>query len=258
MTGKQVAMVGLTCSTTRSDAEPRSTRLGQNATYVQALVRAGAAPVLIPHLPDLGLLRSVYERVDALLLPGGGDIAPEHFGEHAHEKCGPPDPDRDRSELALVRWCVADHKPLLAICRGIQVLNVALGGSLYQDIGAQMQGAGRHDWSPGYPRDFLAHSVSVVPGTRLAAIWELAGDLLQQPVSDRTVHGEVNSFHHQAIKELAPGLQVVARAPDGVVEAVEMEGHPFVLGVQWHPEELAHKDNRAQQLFHALIGAVDL
>ncbi len=258
MTGKPVATVGLTCSTIGSDAESRPPRLGQNATYVQALVRAGAAPLLIPPLLDLDLLRSVYERVDALLLPGGGDIAPEHFGEQAREECGPPDPARDRSELALVRWCVADHKPLLAICRGIQVLNVALGGSLYQDIGAQVQGAGRHDWSPGYPRDFLAHAVSVVPGTRLAAILERDGGSWRKPLSGQAVQLEVNSFHHQAIKELAPGLWVVARAPDGVVEAAEIEDHPFALGVQWHPEELAHQDNRAQQLFFALIGAIDL
>jgi putative glutamine amidotransferase len=258
MASRQAAMVGLTCSTIPPGAEPRPPRLGQNSTYLQALVRAGAAPVLIPHLPDLALLRPVYERVDALLLPGGGDIAPEHFGEQAHEKCGPPDPDRDRTELALARWCLEDHKPLLAICRGIQVLNVVLGGSLYQDIEAQVQGAGRHNWSSGHPRDFLAHAVNIVPGTRLAAILELGGGSLPQPVLDRAFQLEVNSFHHQAIKELAAGLRVVARAPDGIIEAVEMEGHPFALGVQWHPEELAPDDSRAQQLFGALIGAIDL
>lgn len=258
MTGKPVAAVGLTCSTIGSEAEHHPHYLGQNASYVQALVRAGAAPVLIPSLTDLDLLRSVYERIDALLLPGGGDIAPEHFGEKAHEKCGTPDPDRDHSELALIHWCVADHKPLLAICRGIQVLNVALGGSLYQDIGAQVQDAGRHDWSPGYARDFLAHPVGVAPGTRLAAISERGAGSWLQTVSDRAVQLEVNSFHHQAIKDLAPGLRVVARAPDGLVEAVEIEDHPFALGVQWHPEELAHRDNRAQQLFSALIDAIDL
>jgi putative glutamine amidotransferase len=258
MATKRAATVGLACSTIPPGAEPRPPRLGQNLTYMQALVRAGAAPVLIPHLPDLALLRPVYERVDALLLPGGGDIAPEHFGEQAHEKCGPPDPDRDRTELALARWCLEDHKPLLAICRGIQMLNVALGGSLYQDIEAQVQGAGRHNWSPGHPRDFLAHTIDVVPGTRLAAISELGSVSLQQPVSNRALQMEVNSLHHQAIKELAPGLRAVARAPDGIIEAVEMEGHPFVLGVQWHPEELAAKDSRAQQLFDALIGAVNL
>lgn len=255
MDSKQPAMVvGLTCSTIPHGTEPRPPRLGQNATYVRALVRAGAAPILIPNLPDPVLLRSVYERVDALLLPGGGDIAPEHFGEPAHEKCGPPDPDRDRAELALVRWAVADHKPLLAICRGIQVLNVALGGSLYQDIEAQVPDAGRHDWSPGHPRDLLAHTVRIVPGTRLAAALALEGGSRQPPGSDLL---EVNSLHHQAIKDLAPGLRVVARAPDAIIEAVEVEGHPFALGVQWHPEELAPEDGRAQQLFVSLIDALE-
>jgi putative glutamine amidotransferase len=257
MASRQPATVGLTCSTFPPGAEPRPPRQGQNATYLQALIRAGAAPVLIPHLPDLALLRAVYEGVDALLLPGGGDVAPEHFGEGVHEKCGTPDPDRDRTELALVRWAAQDHKPLLAICRGIQVLNVALGGSLYQDIEAQMPGAGRHDWYPRFPRDLLAHAVRVVPGTHLAATLESSSGSLRQPVSGPAIRLEVNSLHHQAIKDVAPGLRVIARATDGVIEAVELEDHPFAVGVQWHPEELAPKDARAQRLFDALIGAID-
>jgi putative glutamine amidotransferase len=256
MASRQAPMVGVTCSTIPPAVESHPPRLGQNSTYLQALIRAGAAPILIPHLPDPSLLRSVYERVDALLLSGGGDIASEHFGEPTHEKCGRPDLDRDRTELALVRWCIEDHKPLLAICRGLQVLNVALGGSLYQDIEAQMPGAGRHNWSPRYPRDYLAHPVSILLNSRLAATLGPSNSSPQQ-AGERAARLEVNSLHHQAIKELAPGLRVVARAPDGVVEAVEVEGHPFALGVQWHPEELAVKDDRAQRLFGALIGAID-
>lgn len=228
----------------------------QSQTYLQALIRAGAAPVLIPHLSDPALLRAVYERLDALLLPGGGDIAPHNYGKLPHPKCGPPDPDRDGTELALVRWCVQDNKPLLAICRGIQVLNVALGGNLYQDIEAQVPGAGRHDWYPDHPRDLLAHPVSVVPGTRLAAILEFERASPPGPVSGGAIELEVNSLHHQAIWELAPGLNVAARAPDGIVEAVEVEGHPFALGVQWHPEELAQEDARAQEMFDALVQAI--
>jgi putative glutamine amidotransferase len=256
MASRQAAAVGITCSTFSPGAELRPPRLGQNSTYLQALIRAGAAPLLIPNLADPVLLRSVYERVDALLLPGGGDIAPERFGEQVHAKCGPPDLDRDQTELALVRWCVADHKPLLAICRGIQVLNVALGGSLYQDIEALVPGAGRHDWFPGYPRDLLAHAVGVLPGTHLAASLELGDGPLSLPVSDGGIRLEVNSLHHQAVKDLAPGLRVAARAPDGIIEAVEVEGHPFALGVQWHPEELAYRDGRAQRLFAALVRAI--
>jgi putative glutamine amidotransferase len=132
--------------------------------------------------------------------------------------------------------------PLLAVCRGIQVLNVALGGTLFQDIGAQIPGADRHDWYPGHPRDRRAHNVSVSPGCRLATI------------VGATSLG-VNSLHHQALKDPARGLRVVAHAPDGVIEAAEVEGHPFALGIQWHPEELAPADARAQCLFDSLIQA---
>lgn len=247
MAGRQAAAIGLTCSTLAPSDQFGPSRLGQNQRYVQAIVRAGAAPILIPHLSDPDLLRSVYERLDAVLLSGGVDVAPEQYGQQRHEKCGSVDAERDETELALARWCVDEGIPLLAICRGIQVLNVALGGSLYQDIEAQAPGAIRHDWYPGHPRDLLAHAVDVVPGTRLAAILG---------VKDVPVPLEVNSLHHQALCDVAPGLHVTARAPDGIVEAVEVEGHPFALGVQWHPEELAAGDARAQALFDALIRAV--
>jgi putative glutamine amidotransferase len=126
--------------------------------------------------------------------------------------------------------------------RGIQVLNVALGGSLYQDIEAQVPGALNHIWCPDYPRDRLSHHVEVIPQADLARI--VGGSVLP-----------VNSLHHQAIKDLAPGLTVTARAPDQIVEAVEVDGHPFAYGVQWHPEELAPKDEGAQGLFNALVTA---
>lgn len=253
MAGRQPVTVGLTCSTLATDAESRPSRLGQSHSYLRALVRAGAAPVLIPHLDDPALLRTAYERVDALLLPGGVDIAPEEYGEEIHEKCGTIDRERDRTELILTRWCVEDNKPLLAICRGIQVLNVALGGSLYQDIAAQVPAAGRHDWYPDHPRNLRPHAVDVVPGTRLAAILHPA--LPQAPPPGGNLRLEVNSLHHQAVKELAPGVRLAGRAPDGIVEAIEVEAHPFALGVQWHPEELAPEDARAQALFDALIRA---
>ena len=131
---------------------------------------------------------------------------------------------------------------MLAICRGIQVLNVALDGSLFQDIAALIPGSGRHDWYPDYPRDRLSHVVQVHPQTMLA---ELLGEAALG----------VNSLHHQAVKDVAPQLTVAARAPDGVIEALEAQDHPFALGVQWHPEELAPNDVRAQRLFDALIHA---
>lgn len=222
--------------------DPHRPRFGQSQTYVNAIARSGGAPVLIPLLEDLDLLRAMYDRLDALLLPGGEDIDPAYYGEAVHARCGTISAVRDRVELILIRWAVEDNMPLLAICRGIQVLNVALGGSLYQDIAAQLPTAGRHDWYPGFPRDHAAHQVEIAAGSRLA-------HLIATPTLP------VNSFHHQAIKGLAPGLTVTALAPDGIVEAVEMDGYPFGLGVQWHPEELAPQDAQAQRLFEAFIAA---
>jgi putative glutamine amidotransferase len=145
-------------------------------------------------------------------------------------------------ELTLSRWVVDEGKPLLAICRGIQVLNVALGGSLYQDIGDQVPGVGRHAWHAGFPRDHLPHEVAIDSGSRLASV-----------VGATSL--PVNSLHHQAIKGVAPGLTVVALAPDGIIEAAQVEGHPFALSVQWHPEELTGSDASARRLFAALVRA---
>jgi putative glutamine amidotransferase len=242
MIDDRVPVIGLTSITIPSDEKNRPPRLGQNQTYVQALLQAGAAPLLIPHICDHRLLRAAYEGLHGLLLSGGEDIAPGRYGELVHEKCGTPSLERDETELMLTRWAVEEGKPLLAICRGIQVLNVALGGSLYQDIEAQVPGAARHDWYPGHPRNLRAHSVACQEGSRLAGI-----------VGSQSL--EVNSLHHQAIKDLAPDLQVTGRAPDGIVEAVEALDHPFSLGVQWHPEELVGEDVQARRLFDALVQA---
>ncbi|MGD8625793.1 MAG: gamma-glutamyl-gamma-aminobutyrate hydrolase family protein [Anaerolineae bacterium] len=242
MAERQIPTLGITCITIAPGAEHRPPRLGQNQTYIQAISRAGGAPLLIPHLVDQASLRRVYERLDGLLLPGGEDIDPAHYNQVALEACGTPSPERDETELRLARWAAAEGKPLLAICRGIQVLNVALGGSLYQDIASQLPGAGRHDWYPDLPRDLRPHRVTIEPGTRLASLL------------GRGEQG-VNSLHHQAAENVAPGLEVAARAEDGIVEALEVEGHPFALGVQWHPEELASEDARQQGLFDALVEA---
>lgn len=233
-------LIGITCVTIQVAGRPP--RLGQSQTYLNAVVRAGAAPLLIPHLPEGPLLRALYELLDGLLLSGGEDVDPAYYGEIRHETCGDLSTERDETEFTLSRWAVAEGKPLLAICRGIQVLNVAMGGSLYQDIQAQVPAAGKHDWFPDYPRDYLSHAVAIAPETRLAAI------LGNGPLP-------VNSMHHQAIKEVAPGLAVTGRAADLIVEAVEVPEHPFALGVQWHPEELAGNDVRAQRLFDALVEA---
>ena len=240
MSDKRTPLIGVTCMTIQ--AENYSPRLGMSRSYVNALLKAGAAPLLIPHIADKAVLRAVYERLDGLLLPGGGDIDPAHYGEDRHERCNEPSAERDDTELALAWWAMEGQMPILAICRGIQVLNVALGGSLFQDIGSQIAGAERHDWYPNHPRDRLSHTVAISPDTRLARI---AG----------TTSLPVNSLHHQSLKDLAPGLVETGRSPDGIIEAVEAPDHPFAIGVQWHPEELAGGDARAQRLFDAMVEA---
>ena len=254
MTNKRISTIGITCLDDQPVQDQNAPRFGQNQAYVRAVARANAASLLVPNLTDKTLLRAIYELLDGLLLSGGEDVDPAHYGEPRHEKCGSVAPIRDEVELTLTRWAMEDKKPLLAICRGIQVLNVALGGSLYQDIQAQVQGADEHDWHPGYPRDRLSHTVTVIPQTRLAHI--LGMDFLRQPFDKaQDMALPVNSMHHQAIKEVAPGLTIAARASDNLVEAMEAECHPFALGVQWHPEELADTDARAQRIFDALVEA---
>lgn len=235
----QAPIIGLTCTDIQPDPRHHPPRLGQNRSYVQALIRAGATPVLIPHLTDPDRLRRLYNLLDGLLLPGGADVDPAHYGEAIHSRVHLVSPEHDTTELTLARWAISDNLPLLAICRGIQVLNVALGGTLYQDIQDQVPGAGKHDWGKDHPRDHRPHTVNIADGTRLARI-----------VGATTM--AVNSMHHQALKDVAGGLVVMAYSPDGIVEAVESPDHPFALGVQWHPEELAGNDQAAQHLFAAL------
>jgi putative glutamine amidotransferase len=185
----------------------------------------------------------VYERLDAVFLPGGVDMDPQQYAESRLPVCGVTDSDRDRVEVALVRWAMEEQKPVLAVCRGVQVLNVAAGGTLYQDLAEWCEAAIKHDYWPMEPRQRqdLVHDVRIEAGTQLAAIMG-AGD------------ATVNSMHHQGIKKLAPGLIVNARAPDGLIEGVEgRDDSGFLVGVQWHPEELVESMPTAKRLFEAFI-----
>ena len=214
-------------------------------TYTTAMHLAGAIPVLIPN--DLGedALRGMYERLDGILLSGGGDVAPHYFGAPSNELCTDIDENRDATEMHLVRWAHADDKPLLAICRGIQMLNVALGGTLVIDIPSQVGGTVPHhfDHTPGANRQSLLHGVQIEDGTVLR---EVAG---REQI-------QVNSIHHQAIDRLAPPLRVAACAPDGIIESVEAEGARFFVGVQWHPEELYTVTPETPELFRRFAAAL--
>ena len=200
-------------------------RFGINQSYVRALEAAGAVPVLIPLLADEERQRVLYRRLDGIVFPGGKDVNPSRYGEDAIGELNDVEPIRDQVELTLAGWALDDDLPVLGICRGQQLINVALGGSLYQDL--RYQGATRVDHSDadGRARDALIHTVRLDPDSKLA-----------QLIDETSV--EVNSLHHQAIKEIGKGLQVSGQAPDGVIEAVEDKGRRFLVAVQWHPEEL--------------------
>jgi putative glutamine amidotransferase len=212
--------------------------------YTQAVASAGGLPLVIPlGLPE-DRLAELAVRLDGILFTGGGDVHPGRYGNPMHPLVDGVDDDRDRVEIFLIREAARLGKPFFGICRGIQAINVALDGTLYEDILDQLPGAQPHQFSGQAPRNHLAHTVRVQEGSRLAGI-------LGCPESG------VNSLHHQGLCRLAPGLWPTAWAPDGLVEAVELTGHPFGLAVQWHPEWLQeHAPMRA--LFRAFVEAASV
>ncbi|HJU89950.1 MAG TPA: gamma-glutamyl-gamma-aminobutyrate hydrolase family protein [Gemmatimonadaceae bacterium] len=217
-------------------------RVRLNASYTRALERVGALPLIVPPLADTAPLGALLDRVDGLVLTGGEDVDPSRYGAEPHPELGATHEDRDATELALVDQARRRKLPTLAICRGIQLLNVALGGTLIQDIPDQRPSAIPHD--PKSARDQRVHDVEIAAGSRLAAA-----------LGDTRVRA--NSFHHQALDRVADGLRVTARAPDGIIEGVEWIADDWwALGVQWHPEELVESNERwDHELFAALVHA---
>ncbi len=217
---------------------------GIGEQYLLAVEAGGGIPLLIHLTRDPVVLQAHYQRCDGLLFAGGGDIDPEIFGQAPHAKLGKVEPLRDQVELALARRAIDDRKPVLGICRGIQLLNVALGGTLYQDIPSELPEASDHYASSKVPgRAHLAHPIALEPGSWLAT--QLGTNELS-----------VNTFHHQALRAIAPGLRVTGRAPDGVVEAVEGVGTNFLVGVQCHPEGLWESaDPRWALMFSGFVDA---
>lgn len=238
-------VIGITTQTLEEipDELPRCWIMSQR--YVKTLIASGAIPWVVPLLDDPETLRAIYDRLDGVFFPGGVDIDPDSYNEARTEACGRVDPDRDKTELMLAKWAMEDQKPILAVCRGAQLLSVAAGGTLYQDIGAEYPDAIKHDYFPKkgiHTRQDLVHPVDVVPNTRLSRLLG-SGSVL------------VNSMHHQGIKKLAPALAPNAFAPDGLIEGVESTDENFVVGVQWHPEDLADMDPNMRRLFDAFIEA---
>lgn len=219
-------LIGITAfssSIPSSGSTPWTTmRSAVNQQYVDAVAGAGGAPVMIPIGLSPDALSRIFGALDGLLLPGGDDVAPQRYGHEPHPKLGLVDEARDDLELTMAAWALRDRLPTLGICRGIQVLAVAAGGTLYQDLPSQLEHVHLHDVRE-HGRDHLAHELIVEPSSRLAGIIG-PGSVL------------VNTFHHQAVLDVPGGFAVTARAPDGVIEAIEGEGEDFLIGIQCHPE----------------------
>ena len=205
--------------------------------YVDSVRRSGACPILLP--PGEEDLDSWLELVDGIIFPGGGDIEPSRYGGGEHEAIYMVDPERDTTEFALLEKVLDSGLPTLGICRGTQLLNVALGGTLVDHLPDHVGEEIAHSLPPREP---TPHAIRVEKGSGLA---EILGE----------TEFDAESWHHQAIREIAPGLTAVAQAPDGTIEAVEKKDHPWLYAVQWHPELTAAREPLQQRLFNALTEA---
>lgn len=228
-------VIGLTCN-----HEPANNRIAISRSYTRAVAAAGGLPVVLDVTGGEQMLKEILRLTDAVILTGGGDVDPFFIGEEPLPGCGEIDPERDQCEISLARLLMSSGLPVLGICRGMQVLNIAAGGDIYQDIISQRDSLIKH--AQLAPRWHPTHYINVAEGTRLASI--TGGGKIR-----------VNSFHHQAVRHIAPGFLVSARSADGMVEAIEHPGLPFALGVQFHPETMWERDNLFLLLFEALVKA---
>lgn len=217
--------------------------------YMDGIMEAGGTPVMMPLTDDPQAIGQLVDMCDGILVTGGQDVAPDMYGQRASDAYADMNPEfspeLDRMESVLVPAALKADVPMLGICRGIQILNVVLGGTLWQDLPTEVPSDVEHHM-PNPPYDLLGHQVDLVPGTPLADLMEAAGE------GDRIA---VNSYHHQAIHDVAPDLAVMARADDGVVEAVYRPASRFCWAVQWHPEFLHKVDPRSRMIFKAFVDA---
>lgn len=221
---------------------------GQFHTYTDAVVRAGGAPFVLPLVDNEAVMRKLYEQCDGLLLSGGHDLdilgeSKKSSGARLKIKVG-TSPRRDKQEIQMLKWAVADDKPVLGICRGCQLINVALGGTLHHHIPDDLPAASNHELSiDKQDIKHIAHRLKIEPNSQLAKILG-------------TTEIAANALHHQAINDLGDGLVITARAEDGIVEAIELPGKRFIIGVQSHPEALEESaEPHWRTLFEAFVKA---
>lgn len=232
-------LIGITC--VQESTAHTVTMERVSVEYTHAVINAGGLPVILPTDYPVDELENLRDRLDGILLTGGGDIDPSRYRGKTHPRLTFVSQTRDELEIALAKIAAKTDWPLLGICRGLQVMNVTLHGSLYVNVPTQFNSKLDHNTPYDQGRDLIAHEVTIEADTRLSAI-----------VGKSNL--PVNSFHHQAVKEIAPGLKINARASDGLVEGLEIPNHRFFLGVQWHPECIqAHPEQQA--IFKAFVQA---
>lgn len=239
-------IIGIPCRSDTSGLYPGRPVDAQNVAYSDAVIQSGGIPILLPVFLTGEMLHTLFNQIDGIIFSGGGDIDPTFYDQPPLvENLSDVQIARDEHEIGLMRLAIHQYKPFFAICRGVQVMNVAAGGDLWQDLASQNPDTIRHDFyyhDDQLPRNYIAHEVRLEQESRLRLI-----------LQDNCVR--VNSLHHQAIRQVAPSLKAVGRAKDGVVEVLEVPDHPFGVGVQWHPEELYAEHIEARKMFDAFIDA---
>lgn len=231
--------IGITTST---EIRPKKSYAATSRNYVDSVLKAGGLPVLIPLFDEIEMAKEYLDTLDGLIITGGNeDVSPLTYGENPIKQIHELSESRDFYEFELMKEAYKRNLPTLGICRGMQVINVVLGGSLYQDIFSQIEGVAGHQ-PKNIPVYNLYHEVSIEEDSILSRVFD-----------NETI--KVNSFHHQAVKKVGAELKVTAKSKDGIVEAIEGKNKKFLVGVQWHPEDLTSKHKEFVDLFRSLIDA---
>lgn len=234
-------VIAIVCNQEIPD-DPQEVKFNEvNHRYTTAILNAGGLPVLIPIEYPVSEIAGLREMFSGVFLIGGEDVAIKRFGGKPHPSVSMPNLERDDLEIELTRMAVKTNWPILGICRGVQAMNVALGGTLFSDIADQVPESIRHNCVKGTPRNAVAHTVLIDPSSQIGEIYGVQ----ELPV---------NSFHHQAIKDTAKNFKPVGVTPEGLVEAVEIPENRFAIGVQWHPECIQDSPNQ-MKLFIAFVNA---